>query len=284
MHRHPPTLDALLTEAVVLLHAARVPHPRREATRLWADLAGSSIGAVHLARPAAVSVPEAERFLAAVERRARGEPLPYVTGRVGFRRLELTVDSRVLIPRPETEGLVELVLHRGVRGTIADVGTGSGCIALSLRQEAHPMCVVATDRSAGALEVARANATALGLDVLLVRGSLSLPLATASLDALVSNPPYIAREEYLALDESVRLWEPATALQSGEDGLDATRVLLQDGRRVLRPGGLLALEVDASRAALVGEMAAQLGWVDVQVQLDLFGRARYLVAHRRSDP
>jgi release factor glutamine methyltransferase len=282
-HR-PSTIDDLLAEAVGRLAAARVPEPRREALRLWADRSGTAPGEAYLARATTVSAAMAQDYLALVDRRAAGEPLAYVTGKAGFRRLVLAVDRRVLIPRPETEGLVDLVLRHGGRGTMADIGTGSGCIALSLRLEADAGVVLAVDQCPGALAVAAANMTALALPVSVLRGDLTTALAPGSLDVLVSNPPYIARHEYLALEPGVREWEPRQALESGVDGQDATRRLLDDGRRVLRAGGLLVLELDASRAEGAGRAAGHLGWDHVQVQADLFGRARYLVARRRSDP
>jgi release factor glutamine methyltransferase len=277
-------LGDLVNEAGRMLDAARVPEPRREAMRLWADLVESTPGEAVLARRAPVSQEQIGAFLGAVERRAAGEPLAYVSGRAGFRELTLDVDRRVLIPRPETEGLVDLVLARAAGGTAADVCTGSGCIALSLRSEGPYRQVLALDLSADALAVAARNARRLGIDIRPVQGDLVAPLATASLDVLVANPPYIARAEYAALDPSVRDWEPALALESGADGLDATRRLLDEGRRVVRPGGLIALELDASRAPVAGALAGFHGWQNITLHPDLFGRERYLLAQRSDIP
>lgn len=218
------------------------------------------------------------RFEALLARRAAGEPLAYVTGVAGFRRLLLQVDRRVLIPRPETEGLVELVLAEAPSGRVADVATGSGCIALALADEGRYGEVVATDLSDDALAVARANAARLGLPVAFLAGDLLAPLAGRRFDAVVSNPPYLSGEEYAALEPSVRDWEPAAALESGPQGMDHTRRLLAGARRVLVPGGLLALEVDERRAGLTAAEAARLGWQRVTVKDDLFGRARYVLA------
>lgn len=220
----------------------------------------------------------AARFEALVARRLAGEPLAYVTGIAGFRRLLLQVDRRVLIPRPETEGLVERVLREAPAGRVADVATGSGCIALALAEEGAYAEVVATDASAEALEVARANAARLGLPVTFREGDLLAPLAGERFDAVVSNPPYLSGAEYAALDRAVRGWEPARALESGPEGMDHTRRLLGGAQAVLVPGGLLALEVDERRAALVAAEAGRLGWRNVTVQDDLFGRARYVLA------
>ncbi|HEX5632482.1 MAG TPA: HemK family protein methyltransferase, partial [Gemmatimonadales bacterium] len=200
--------------------------------------------------------------------------------RAGFRRLDLRSDRRALIPRPETEGLVDLALARVREGVAADVGTGTGCLALSLRQEGGFHEVIGVDVSAEALALAALNAALTGLAVRWVEGDLCGPLADHSVDLLVSNPPYLTRAEYEALDGAVRAWEPALALASGEDGLDATRRLLDDGRRVVRAGGWLALELDCTRAGAAAGLARAAGWQDVRVELDLFGRERYLLARR----
>ena len=191
-----------------------------------------------------------------MRRRAAGEPLAHVTGRIGFRTLQLRSDRRALIPRPETEGLVDLVLARVRTGRIADIGTGSGCLALSLAAEGGFEQVWAVDSSAEALALARGeprgNRRQGGADP---RRPLRSRCATDSLDAVVSNPPYLTDGEYEALDPSVKQWEPAAALSSGPDGLDATSRLLSDARDVVRPGGWLALEVDCTRAARVAAQA-----------------------------
>lgn len=251
-----------LDSAVATLRAAGVPEPRREAFRLWRELSGK------------------EAFERAVHRRAAGEPLQYVTGVAGFRRLTLRCDRRALIPRPETEGLVDLLLARVGQGAVADVGTGSGCLALSLAQEGRFTTVIALDRSPEALALARWNAEGLALDVELVQGDLLEPLGSESLDALVSNPPYLTTGEYLGLDSAVRSWEPRDALDAGADGMLALDRLLADARRVLRPRGCMALELDARRASATAVRARELGWAEVSLHTDLFGRDRYLLARR----
>jgi release factor glutamine methyltransferase len=278
------TLAALLAEAGSRLDAAGVAAPAREALRIWADRHGSQLGRAYLERTRSVALDDAMAYLALVERRAAGEPLAYVTGWAGFRRLELRSDQRALIPRPETEGLVERLLARAPTGRVADVGTGGGCIALSLVREGRYEAVVAIDRSAEALALARVNRDLIGAAIRLVQGDLTSGLASASLDALVSNPPYLTDGEYAALDPSVARWEPRAALASGADGLDATTRLLDDGRRVLRAGGWIALEVDAGRAQAVAALAGRLGWERVEVGEDLFGRERYVLARRNETP
>ena len=273
-------LRAVIEEAALRLKAAGIAEPRREARRLWADLQGHSRAEVLPLQDDPVDQPLRARYEAAVLRIAAGEPIQYVTGVAGFRRLTLASDRRALIPRPETEGLVELVLARVSHGRIADIGTGSGCIALSLADEGEFDLVVGVDRSPEALALARENRDQLGLSVEFVEGDLCEPLRGELWDALVSNPPYLTAGEYQGLDRSVRDWEPEGALSDGADGLATTRRLVLQARDVVRAGGLLGLEVDSSRAAAVAGLASEAGWVDVSVYEDLFGRARYVLARR----
>lgn len=273
-------LRALLEDAVLRLQAVGIAEPRREARRLWADLQGHSRAEVLPLRDDPVDQSLRGRYEAAVLRLAAGEPIQYVTGIAGFRRLTLASDRRALIPRPETEGLVELVLARVSRGRIADIGTGSGCIALSLADEGEFDQVVGVDRSPEALALARENRDRLGLPVEFVEGDLCEPLRGGRWDALVSNPPYLTSGEYQGMDRSVRDWEPEGALSDGPDGLATTRRLVVQARDVVRTGGLLGLEVDCSRAPAVAGLATEAGWVDVSVYEDLFGRARYVLARR----
>jgi len=273
-------LRALLEEAAIRLKAVGIAEPRREARRLWADLQGRSRAEVLPLRDDPVDHPLRARYEAAVLRLAAGEPIQYVTGIAGFRRLTVCSDRRALIPRPETEGLVELVLARVSRGRIADIGTGSGCIALSLADEGEFDQVVGVDCSPEALALAGENRDRLGLPVEFVEGDLCEPLRGERWDALVSNPPYLTSGEYQGLDRSVRDWEPEAALSDGADGLATTRRLVLQARDVVRAGGLLGLEVDCSRAPAVAGLATEAGWVDVSVYEDLFGRARYVLARR----
>lgn len=227
----------------------------------------------------------------AAAKRAAGAPLQYAAGRAAFRHLTLDVDERVLIPRPETEQLVEIVLDltRHERGGVAvDVGTGSGAIALALANEGRFARVIGTDVSLDALAVARANAERFAgswcAALELRHGSLLGPVPEKGLRAIVSNPPYISFEEAAALPTSVRDWEPAVALFSGQDGMAATARLVRDAAASLAPSGVLALEVDIRRAATVAELAASHGsYVDVRVLLDLTGRERFVVARRREE-
>jgi release factor glutamine methyltransferase len=274
----------LLADGTAALEAARIDAPRREALRLWAELSGETPGEAVVDPRQTVPGECAAAYAAAIRRRAAGEPFAHVSGWAGFRHLTLRSDGRALIPRPETEGLVELVLARVPAGRVADVGTGSGCIALSLATEGRYDEVIGVEMSADALGLADENRRLTGGRVALVRGNLCEPLRPGSLDALVSNPPYLTAGEYAALDPAVRDWEPELALAGGADGLEAIARLLVEGRAVVRPGGWLALEIDCARAALCAWRAGASGWTDVAIHADLFGRERYLLARRSDAP
>ena len=274
------TVALLVSDGARRLHLAGVVEPRREAIRLWAGITNGYAADVALQGEQLVDGPTETRYERAIARRSAGEPLAHVTGMIGFRKLELISDARALIPRPETEGLIDLLLERVPTGRIVDVGTGSGCIALSLLQEGSFDEVVAVDHSAAALALAKLNCESTGLRPRLVQADMCQPLKERAFDALVSNPPYLTEAEYRDLDPSVGVWEPELALVSGTDGMFATKRLLDEGRDVLSPGGWLALEIDCNRAATTAAQAGALGWQDVSVHVDLFGRERYLLARR----
>lgn len=289
------SIAAALGEAAERLARAGVTNPRREAAALWAAVAEPSVtpGDVWLRRAQHADPAVNERFHRVVARRSGGSPFAYAVGRVGFRALELTIDQRALIPRPETEGLVDLVLKAtgkgewgmGKGGVAADIGTGCGCIALALAVEGTFDRVVAVERSPRAAALARENVAMVrpAVPVAVREGDLLAPLAGARYRAIVSNPPYLTEGEYAALDPAVREFEPREALVSGPDGLDATRALLARAAALLEPGGLLAIEIDERRAAQVRGLADGLGWRGVRIHEDLFGRPRFLLAFAKED-
>lgn len=225
------------------------------------------------------------RALMAAEKRSHGAPIQYCAGLAAFRQLTLEVDRRVLIPRPETELLVEHVLSRVQTGTAFDICTGSGAIALSLATEGKFDSVIATDISADALDVARTNvrryADSFTSPVELREGAGLAPFGASRANVIVSNPPYIAFSELFTLDESVRDWEPSVALLAGDNGMAVIADIVASSPDYLEDGGLLALEVDTRRAALVAELAAADGrYRDISILPDLTGRDRFVLAYK----
>jgi release factor glutamine methyltransferase len=283
-----PTVEEELDAAASKLRQAGFTTPRQEALELWAAVSGATPGAawIQAKRPAAPDL--LVRFREAVRRRAAGEPLQYAAGVCGFRTLDLAIDHRALIPRPETEGLVELVLEwaedrwRAVPqwGDALDLGTGSGCIALSLTAEGRFRRIVATDISADALDLAATNRARLcpSTPVELRLGDWFEAVRGERFDVIVSNPPYIARGELGELERSVRQFEPQVALDGGVDGMLHIEAILREARGYLREGGLLAIEIDARRSQAALEAARERGWKGVRLEVDLWGRPRYLLA------
>ena len=225
----------------------------------------------------------AERFLALLGRCAAGEPLAYLTGRREFWSLDLAVTPQVLIPRPETELLVERALALGPPGAarIADLGTGSGAIALALARERPRWHILATDASASALAVARANAAALGLSAIeFLAGSWFEPLAAARFDLIVSNPPYVAADDP-ALSSRALAFEPALALTPpGGDALASLRVLARGAPAHLVPGGWLLLEHGATQGREVRAELVGAGLAHVRSHRDLAGHERMTEGQR----
>ncbi len=269
-----------LDSAVIAIAAAGSDTPRLDAEVLLCDALGVERAALFTDPGREVTGPAVRAFQDAVRRRSAGrEPVAYITGRRGFRHIELAVDARVLVPRPETELLVEVgveLLPDGAR--VVDVGTGSGAVALALKHERPDLDVVATDISAGALAVAGDNARRLGLDgaVELRRGDL---LAGAqSVDAVLSNPPYVAEGERAALAPEIVRHEPPGALFAGEDGLDVIRRLVPAA--AASGARLLALELGAGQADAVAALMREAGFADVHARRDLAGIERVVVGSR----
>lgn len=273
----------LWEETVARLRAAGVENAASEARWIVERAAGDPFR-VAADRPA--SVRSHHHWRRMVERREAGEPLQYVLERWSFRRLELYLDRRVLIPRPETEVVVDAVLdeHRRVGGPVVDLGTGSGAIALSVAVERPGTEVWGVERSTGALAVARANLSGLGRaarSVRLVGGSWYEALPSelrGSVGVVASNPPYVADGDVLPAD--VEDWEPPEALRAGADGLDDIRRIVAEAPGWLVPGGAVVVEHAPDQAEAVRALAQAAGFDAVRTGRDLAGRDRFLVARR----
>jgi release factor glutamine methyltransferase len=273
----------LHAETVERLRAAGVANATSEARWIVERAAGDPLRVV-ADRP--VSVRSHHHWRLMIERRELGEPLQYVLERWPFRNLELYVDRRVLIPRPETEVLVSAALeeHTRVGGPVVDLGTGSGAIALSVAKERPGTEVWGVERSPGAIAVARANCTGLGrpaASVRLVEGRWYEPLPEELLGAvgvIAANPPYVADDE--ELPPEVADWEPEEALRAGSDGLDDIREIVAGALRWLAPGGALLVEHAPDQASAVRSLAADAGFTSVRTGKDLAGQDRFLVARR----
>jgi release factor glutamine methyltransferase len=282
--RPAATVARLLEAATVRLAAAGIDTPRVDAEWLMAGLLGTRRGDLGLVLGRA---PEAElvtRYEAVIERREHREPLQRILGWEGFRGLRLHLTSDVLVPRPETELLVDLVLGllpaplADRRPVVVDVGTGSGCIACALVAERADVEVIATDSAVAALHVARDNARQLGLSrIRPVAGDLLTAIGPRSVDLIVSNPPYLPTPLLPTLAPEVRDHEPRAALDGGRDGLHVLGRLLVDAMRVLRPGGGLVLETaGGEQARAVVGLMHDAGWVEVAVHRDLAGVDRFV--------
>jgi release factor glutamine methyltransferase len=271
-----------LAAAAAQLRTAGITASRREALLLWSGLDGSAPGDVLIRDSLTGRGALVARFREAVARRIAGEPIQYVVGVTGFRRLVLGTDRRALIPRPETEGIVDLALRLAPSGRALDLGTGTGCLALALADEGAWRDVTAIDASEDALSLARENGERSGLEVRWLLGDWAAPVRSERFDVIVCNPPYIATGELAGLDRSVTDWEPMLALDGGPDGLDVPRRVLVEAREVAAPGAALVMELDASRAADTADLARALGWTDITVHDDLFGRPRYLAARQET--
>lgn len=287
---HDLTVGALLDELAVRIAGPGVPPARSFARDVVAGVMGEARFWPTAHRDRVLDAATAGRMRAAALALREGMPIQYAVGRAQYRHLTLTVDRRVLIPRSETELLVDIVLaaQRGGRGTVVDVGTGSGAIALALAAEGGFERVIATDLSGDALEVARANLGAIPEDrrgrVEFRQGALLEPLEGLRVDTVVSNPPYISRAEAPGLPRLVYDWEPHVALFADADGMAVIEALVPRAGEALLPGGLLALEVDSTRATLAAAAVSNDGrFTEVEVRPDLTGRPRFVVARREDE-
>jgi release factor glutamine methyltransferase len=265
--------------ATEVLTRAGCETPQVDAELLLAHVLGTTRTGLHADGGHALSAEELLRLDALVARRVHREPVAYLLGEWGFRRLVLRVDGRVLVPRPETETVVEraLALVRGQsEPRVLDVGTGSGAIALAIADEHAGARVTALDSSSEALTLAGENAERLGLAIELVHADFFDGLPEGRWDVVVSNPPYVRPDEVDWLPQEVREWEPRAALV----GEGATEAIARAALEVLADGGALVLETADGDAARVAALASELGFEAVRVTSDLSGRDRVVEGRR----
>lgn len=288
------TRQEWIRQAVEQLEKVNNPTPRLDAEVLLAHVLGLERLKLHMYPEMEVSPPSAEMFQELLQRRTQGEPVAYLTGTQEFMGLDFGVSPAVLIPRPDTELLVESVqeylqekaVGEGQQTTwlAADIGTGSGCIAISLAVLIPGLTIMAVDLSREALKVAGENTVRHQVQdrVLLRHGDLLEPVREWTdkgrlLDVIVSNPPYITEEEMTQLAPSVAHYEPHGALAGGREGLDFYRRLTQEAPRLLRPGGLLAFEIGHEQGEAVAGLMTQQGFSQIKVLKDLAGYHRVVL-------
>jgi len=278
-----------ILEGANKLRKAGVPDERREAGSLLMYVLDRDRGYILTHAEDLLSDEQVGKFIASLDERAGGKPLQYITGRQEFFGLEFEVNSDVLIPRPETELLVETALSlvsQNVAPFICDVGTGSGCIVVTLLNKLAGASAVAVDISAAALKVAERNAIRHG-----VRDRLSLvtsdcfaglgPASDPGFDLIVSNPPYVAEREIEVLQREVRDFEPRAALVSGEDGLTVIRRLLLESREYLKSGGFLIFEIGFDQHDAVRQLIDENSWKLLEIYADLQGIPRTVALMKR---
>jgi len=284
-------IDAVLEAEGRLRLAGITDMARLEAEVLLAGLL--TIGRTELiaSYPDELSGINRSEYFSNVSRRVRGEPVAYITGKKEFMGLDFAIDSRALIPRPETETLVEHVITLAQEGrcksdTILEIGTGSGCIAISLAHYLPDTSIYATDISRDAIELARYNACIHRVDrrITFCEGNAysALPQSVkGTIDIIVSNPPYVSESEYLELDRSIREFEPPLALKGGIDGLDVIRRIAAGAAEILSDNGLLAIEIGATQAKAVAEIVESTRSIeDLEIVYDLSERPRIMVGRK----
>lgn len=266
-----PGVGAAAREGARRLAAAGCETPRLDAELLLAHVLGVDRGRLVIESRVPLETDELARYEALIARRERREPVAYIVGVKQFRRLTLAVDRRVLIPRPETELLVEVALELPAGARVLDVGTGSGAVALAVKDERPDLEVVGTDVDAGAIELARANARRLALELTFAIGDLTAGLSG---DAVLANLPYVA--DGAPLLPEISRWEPAGALFAGPDGLAVIRRLVSG----LDGFSLAALEVGFDQADAVAALLVDGGFAQVERRRDLAGHERVLAGRR----
>ncbi len=276
-------LKEALREAIALLEDNRVGSPRMNAEVLLMFVIGGDRAYLYAHPERGLTADEQARYEEALQQRARGVPAQYITGHQEFWGLDFVVGPGVLIPRPETEHLVEAVLElcreRPQQLRLVDVGTGSGCVALALAHELPEAEIHATEICEAALEMARANAVRLGLERRVTFHHTDLlDGVEGPFDVVASNPPYVGESEHDKVQLEVRKFEPRCAVFAGENGMDVIRRLAPQARDALRPGGTLAVEIGYSQEAAVREVLRD--WNDVRSVPDLQGIPRVVVARK----
>lgn len=272
----------IINKTVPFFQKHGIENPRLNIEWLLAHVLNKKRLELYLQFEREVDEPTLARLRELVRRRAGGEPIQYVTGEAPFYGLTFAVNRHVLIPRPETELLVEAVMKRVQPGAmIVDVGTGSGCLVVTLAKQLPGARLVAVDASAEALAVARANARRHGVEksARFLQGDLLEALRdNVGADVVVSNPPYIASGDWVTLPKEVRDFEPVQALVAGADGLEVIRRLVRTAKRVLSPSGYVALEIGAGQRTAVEQLFRDHGYHGVEVVKDLQGHERIVIA------
>lgn len=274
------TLGEILKRSEEFLARKGIENAKGDTRRLLAHGLGVAPLQILLQMDRPMTEDELSCLRSLVARRGQNEPLQHILGTWAFRYLELFVDGRALIPRPETEMLVDLVLER-IKGLetprVHEVGVGTGCIGLSIKREFPDCDMTGSDISSDALDLCRKNAESLGIWFPLTQGSLAGSLEPASLDVLVSNPPYIATRELAGLSPEVQ-HDPMLALDGGPDGLDLIRTLVEQARTVLKPGGWLLMEHGWDQGPSTRALCE--GFEEVATVKDLEGQDRFLTARK----
>ncbi|MCY3809577.1 MAG: peptide chain release factor N(5)-glutamine methyltransferase [Gemmatimonadetes bacterium] len=284
-------IETMLGDGAAYLAGRGVEDPRLEAEHLLAHILGVPRLHLYLDLDRSLGPGEAERYQELLRRRSTREPLQYILGSAPFRDLELRVDPRVAIPRPETEYLIDALMELVRRdghpmgdeapfGSALEIGTGSGAIAISLATEGLAGSVTATDVSPEALAVAIGNARRAGArGIEFLAGDSLAPVGQRKFDLVISNPPYLTRAEWLTAQPEVREWEPRVAMHGGGDGLDVVRSVAAGVGGVLRPGGWFGLEVGSGQVAAVVALLRRIPALGAPVaRSDLTGRGRYVFA------
>lgn len=283
MHSMPP-IGSFVLHGTARLNSG--PHPERaraDAELLLIHLLGKDKAWLMAHRDEELAPAKAVLYTQLLERRREGEPVQYITGETEFYGLTFRVTRDVLIPRPETEHLVEraVELATGLHAPrIVDVGTGSGCIAVALAHKLPHASVTAIDISVAALTVAEENAQRNGVAIRFLQGDLLAPVAGELFDLVVSNPPYVSIADRASLSVEVRDFEPATALFAGDDGLEVYRSLIPAAFDALNPGGFVVLEIGYGQSPAIAELLARSGFAQIEFIPDLQGIPRVACGRR----